>query len=597
MDNIRIAVVNKKKCSSKTCSLECVNFCPKVRAGAKTIIIKDKFAQITEDLCIGCGICVKKCPFGAISIVNLSVDLGSIAHQYDKNTFRLYNLPMPRKGDIVGLIGQNAIGKTTTIDIFSGNIIPNMGDYEQKKSKEEKYNKLIKTYSASSLHNFFLNLKNKKLTSAYKPQKIDRIVSGFDEKDTVNDLIKKTKLDKKKVIDLLENINNGPIDKDFFLKKAKHLSGGEAQKLIIAITLSKERDVYFFDEPSLYLDIHNRLNVAKNIKKLKGKNAYCFVVEHDLAIVDYMCDYVHIYFGKQGVYGAVSDPYTSNQGINTYLSGYLKDKNIRFRDKALVFDFTSQKYSSQKVTLKYPSFTKKYTGFDLKCEGGTLYDGEVVGIFGANALGKTTFAKVLAGVEKSDKGMLKLKTKISYKPQYLENSFEGKVEDIMYSSDIEMKSFIEISRHLRIEDMNQRKITSLSGGEMQRLAIAICLSRKADIYLLDEPSAYLDVEERVRLSRIIRDIAQLEQKSILVIDHDIIFLNYTADKSIVFSGKSGKNGSANAPKSLYKGFNKFLKELNITFRVDQETKRPRANKENSQRDAMQKEKNEYLALD
>ncbi|RLG15158.1 MAG: ribosome biogenesis/translation initiation ATPase RLI, partial [Candidatus Nanohalarchaeota archaeon] len=103
MDNKRIAVINKKKCSPKRCAHECFNFCPRVRAGADTIKIGSEHAEITEDLCIGCGICVKKCPFGAISIVNLTCDLGSVVHQYGKNTFRLYNIPMPRKGEIVGL--------------------------------------------------------------------------------------------------------------------------------------------------------------------------------------------------------------------------------------------------------------------------------------------------------------------------------------------------------------------------------------------------------------------------------------------------------------------------------------------------------------
>ena len=596
MDNTRIAVINKKRCAPKRCAHECLNFCPRVRAGADTVKIDNKFAEIAEDLCIGCGICAKKCPFGAISIINLSLNFGNVVHQYGKNTFRLYNIPMPRKGEIVGLIGENAIGKTTTIDLFSGKLIPNMGNLNEKKNRNEKYDDLIKTYKASSLHNYFLDVKKSKIKVAYKPQKIDRIISIFKKKETVADIIEKSGAKKDKVVAMLNDINEKENDENFLKKKAMHLSGGEMQKLAIAITLCKNRDVYFFDEPSLYLDIYNRLSMARHIKKLKEKKVYCFVVEHDLAIVDYMCDYIHMYFGKQGVYGAVSDPYTQNQGINTYLSGYLKEKNIRFRNKAISFDFTSQKYSSLKKVLVYPSFSKKYPDFQLKCSGGTLYAGEVVGIFGANALGKTTFAKVLAGVEKSDSDKIKLRTKISYKPQYLESIFKKKVIDIIHSSECQMNEFLEISKHLRIEDMSQRYISTLSGGELQRLAIAICLSRKAEVYLLDEPSAYLDVEERVRLSKIIRDTTQLNQKSTLVIDHDMIFLNYTADKSILFNGISGKSGFAEKPKNLYTGFNQFLKELNITFRLDKDTKRPRSNKENSQRDVMQKEKGEYLSL-
>ncbi|OYT34086.1 MAG: ribosome biogenesis/translation initiation ATPase RLI [Candidatus Aenigmarchaeota archaeon ex4484_52] len=595
MKQIRIAVVNKKKCSPKKCGFECYNFCPKVRAGAKTIIKRENFAEIAEDLCIGCGICVKKCPFGAISIINLQCDIGDVVHQYDKNAFRLYNLPIPRRGEIIGLVGQNAIGKTTTMNIFSGDLIPNIGNFNKNITKEQKYDNIIKIYKASTLHNFFSQLKNNNLTSAYKPQKIDRLMNLFDEKDNVLDLIKKSKTNKNQVIDLLKSIDKNT-DNTFLTKKINHLSGGEMQKLSIAITLCKDRDVYFFDEPSMYLDIFVRLSVAEKIKKLKDKNKYCFVVEHDLAIVDYVCDFVHLYFGDQGVYGAISKPYTQNNGINIYLSGYLKDKNIRFRDKSLVFDFTSQKYSSNDILLKYPAFSKKYTGFELKCNKGELNSGEVVGIFGANALGKTTFAKILSGVEKTDSGYLKLKSRISYKTQYLQTDFKGTVIDLINSADIEKKDFLEIAQNLRIRQLNKRIVSTLSGGEMQRLAIAICLCRNADVYLLDEPSAYLDVEERIRLSKIIRNITQLKQKSTLVIDHDIIFLNYTADKAIVFEGKSGSSGLAKSPQNIYSGFNYFLSQLNITFRLDRQTKRPRANKKNSKLDLEQKQRQEYLAI-
>jgi ATP-binding cassette subfamily E protein 1 len=90
-----------------------------------------KIAFISEELCIGCGICVKKCPFEAINIINLPTNLEKEqVHRYSANSFKLHRLPVPRPGQVLGLVGTNGIGKSTALKILAGKLKPNLGRFE-----------------------------------------------------------------------------------------------------------------------------------------------------------------------------------------------------------------------------------------------------------------------------------------------------------------------------------------------------------------------------------------------------------------------------------------------------------------------------------
>ena len=126
----RVAVLDEELCQPRKCGLECIVYCPVNKTGGECIVLSDdsKKAVISEDLCTGCGICVKKCPFDAIVIVNLARELGvEKIHQHGINSFRLYRLPTLKKGHVVGLLGRNAIGKSTIVNILAGSITPNFG--------------------------------------------------------------------------------------------------------------------------------------------------------------------------------------------------------------------------------------------------------------------------------------------------------------------------------------------------------------------------------------------------------------------------------------------------------------------------------------
>ena len=128
---VRVAVLNAEKCEPKRCGRVCYRFCPPVRSNIEAIRFEKDYPLLVEPLCVGCGICVRKCPFKALSIINLSDELEEeCTHRFGPNAFKLFRLPIPSAGVVLGLLGQNGIGKTTALKILSGDIRLNLGKYE-----------------------------------------------------------------------------------------------------------------------------------------------------------------------------------------------------------------------------------------------------------------------------------------------------------------------------------------------------------------------------------------------------------------------------------------------------------------------------------
>ena len=574
----RIAVVDKDKCKPDKCNKECLNFCPVARNGIDIIKIGVK-AIIEEEHCIGCGICVKKCPFNAITIINITHEVGKLVHQYGVNEFRLFNLPVPKEGSVVGLLGKNGIGKTTSLQILTGRLVPNLGKLES----EPAWKDVIKLFRGSELQHYLERLSEGKINSVYKVQFIEAIPRVYKGKK-VKELLKHGKkefIEKFALEHLLE-------------REVQQLSGGELQRLALASALSHSADFYFIDEPSSFLDIKQRLNMAMIVKDF-SENKNVMVVEHDLITLDYLADYVHIFHGVEGAYGVVSNIYHARRGINNYIEGFIKEENLRIRDYALNFAYLKEEKKNLPMLLEYPAFTKTYEGFKLTIDKGDVKKGEVLGILGENGIGKTTFLKILAGKEKDDEGLMTLDLSISYKPQHIHYDYEGSVESYLYEMlriTDEIKTLL--MKPLDVEKFMHKQVSNLSGGEMQRLAIVECFARDADLYLLDEPSAYLDVEQRIHFSKIIRSFIEQTHKTAIVVEHDLLMLSSISDRVILFEGVPGKKGRAYSPMPFVEALNAFLKNIGITLRVDEETKRPRINKPGSTKDIDMKHRHVYF---
>ena len=559
---------------------------PVNKSGAECIILNEeiKKAQIDENICNGCGICVKVCPFEAITIVNLATELGTDKiHQYGKNSFRLYRLPTPKKGEVVGLLGRNGMGKSTVVSILSGNLKPNLGNYESP----PEWDQILKRFAGTELKEHFERIKNQEIKAAIKPQQVYNISQIFD--GTGKELL--DKYDQRGVAsELIKELGL----QNSLEHHVKELSGGELQRLSVAAAASRDADFYFFDEPSSYNDVFQRRGVARVIHSLANIGKSVMVVEHDLTLLDFLSDYIEILYGEPSAYGIVSGILSTKVGINVFLDGYLPNENVRFRDKKFSFDVSSsaEDFEKGEVLIKYPALKRNYPAFSVSIEEGQVRRGEVMGIMGANALGKTTMMKMIAGVEKPDEGSVDKSITISYKPQYIPNDYDVEVLSVLDKANggpifgsIEEEQIVD---PLKIKKLYNKSIKNLSGGELQKVAVATCLLKKADVYALDEPSAFLDVEDRIAIAKFIQRFVRSFSKSAIIIDHDIQLMDLISDTMVIFEGESGKSGHGTSPLGKSDAMNRFLNSLDITFRRDEQTLRPRVNKAGSRLDKQQK---------
>eukprot|EP00898_Chlorokybus_atmophyticus_P001335 jgi/Chlat1/2201/Chrsp17S02764 len=596
----RIAIVSADRCKPKKCRQECKKSCPVVKIGKLCIEVTSlsKIAWVSEDLCIGCGICVKKCPFEAIQIINLPKDLAKdTTHRYGPNTFKLHRLPVPRPGQVLGLVGTNGIGKSTALKILAGKTKPNLGRFDNPPDWQE----ILTNFRGSELQNYFTRILEDNLKAIIKPQYVDHIPKAV--KGNVGEVLEqKNERDVKQT--LLEDL-----DLEQVLDRAvENLSGGELQRFAIAVVAAQQGDVYMFDEPSSYLDVKQRLKAARVIRSLLHPTSYVIVVEHDLSVLDYLSDFICCLYGKPGAYGVVTLPFSVREGINIFLAGFVPTENLRFRDESLTFkvaEVVNEKEEEIKSYARYhyPEMDKTQGDFHLHVEEGDFTDSQIVVMLGENGTGKTTFIRMLAGLLKPDDDDRAEvpEFNVSYKPQKISPKFAGTVRLLLHKkireSYLHPQFNTDVMKPLQIDPLMDQEVIHLSGGELQRVALALCLGQPADIYLIDEPSAYLDSEQRIVAAKVIKRFILHAKKTAFIVEHDFIMATYLADRVIVYDGTPSIDCTAHTPQSLITGMNLFLSNLEITFRRDPTNYRPRINKMDSTKDREQKLAGTYYYLD
>ncbi|KAA6395634.1 MAG: putative ATP-binding cassette sub-family E member 1, partial [Streblomastix strix] len=432
----RVAIIDPERCDPKRCVLECKMCCPVVAQGTKA---GGKFCvsvSAKEKTC--------KCPFEAIDIVSIGKSLAKdCIHRFGQNGYKLFQLPIPRSGKVVGLIGANKTGKSTALRILSGKLKPNLGRFDGASSD---WQDILTQFRGSELQGFFTRILEENIRAIIKPQYIEQIPQAL--QGTVRTFLtqknqKREKKEDQEGVQPIQQVSDEPqkelltVDQVAEQLEITHildrpissLSGGELQKFAIALIAVQDVDIYMFDEISTYLDIKQRLKVARFIRDLQTELNYLFVVDHDLSVVEYTSDIVNVVYGKGDVYGVVTPPMHVRDGINVFVQGHIPAENLRFREYELSFKNATQQSTGDEegkekpiktgATTHYPEIHKTIGPFEIVCESGSFQKGEIIVLLGENGTGKTTFLNLIAGLVAADGGVEVPRLSISFKPQHL----------------------------------------------------------------------------------------------------------------------------------------------------------------------------------
>jgi ATP-binding cassette subfamily E protein 1 len=619
----KVFLVDYDACQFSSCGKPCIEKCPVVISNTRKKRPQDRHEEpirvkksesriiIISELCIKCGICANICPAKAIFVKNFLDEPPEEqpVHRYppdgERKGFQLFNLPTLVPGRVSGLCGPNGIGKSTVLNILAGQLRPNFGNTTAPQD-ETQWAEVTRNLKENEMRDHFTALARGTCKIAYKQQVLRVLFEQYAGRRVREILDATREVGDTFYEEILDTLDIHAIAD----RTLDQCSGGELQRFAIATILAKEADVYLVDEPCTFLDVKKRIKLAELLRRRvagfgTGQACPMLVVDHDLAILDYVSDVVHLFYGRPHQFGIVSNVMTTKKGINTYLDGYLQSENVEFREKQIGFKRTvgGRQWSTARIFAEYGKITKTFDTFRLEIDPGIIYTTEILCIVGENGCGKSTFAKILAGELAPDPGsdVPSRGAIVSYKPQYITADVNLTVREFLVERsqnyDFSDAAIKLLYAPLGVDQLFDKKLPELSGGELQRVFICACLAKQADLYILDEPSAYLDVEERLHVGSIIRTVAKKANATAICIEHDIQIADAVADRVMLFTGQPGIHGRTIGPLDKRAGMNAFLQMLDVTFRRDEKTGRARINKKNSRKDQAQRTSGQWWGVE
>ncbi|CAH8260368.1 unnamed protein product [Arabidopsis lyrata] len=559
-------------------------------------IVMDKLSELRIDVpqssntsfikhCIKCGLRVEKCPCESVQDFYVVP-----THKYGHESFRLLRLPVTRMGKVLGIVGANSIGKTTSVKILAGELKPNLGNVKNPPEWEE----IIPHFHDSELESYFTRRQKKTLKVLVKPALKETKVADWKCKNFWANWVLYEVQDRGR--EVLDKICND-LELHNLERCVEELSADELQRFRIALVAVRKADVYIFDNPSTFLDVRQRHKAAQVIRSLLRPDCYVIVVENDLSVVDFVADEICLLYGKPGKYGVATLPFSVKEGINVFLSGYLPREQFRFRDDSLSFEVSNNitpQDEYMKVYGRYQySDISRTGGLNLNIVGGEFDNSQIVVVVGPRYTGKSLFLEFLE----------RMHPRVSYKREHIGYAgcelatvrrhlnclIPGTIRDCRFR--------VDVMEPLGIVQLFEQSVSTLSASALQKLAITICLGMHADYYLIDEPGRHLDIEQKICVSKVIKRYTRYIQKPAVVVEHDLMMLYYLADRVVLFEGKPHVTGIGHAPQSLVSGMNQLLQELNITVRRDPANMVPRINKVGSLEDEEQKSAGKYFSED
>ena len=439
------------------------------------------------------------------------------------------------KGEIILLCGKSGSGKTTVTKLVNG-LIPHFleGSLSGYIYINGKNTSQMKIYEISEqVGSVFQNPK----TQFFNLDSDSELIFGLENKGEPPEEIKKRV--SKAVYDLgIEKLLNRNVFK---------MSGGEKQLLAIASVYAMNPEIYVFDEPSANIDENGIEKIREVFIKLKTQGKTIIISEHRLYYLTDLLDRAiylqegeikYIFSNSELI--SLNDELRRKMGLRTFVKMNNEDfiSPVEYSDTD---DFTVS-------NLKY-GYSKKSV---LKSVNISAGKGDIIAVTGENGQGKTTLMKILCGLLKEQEGSIKYKGKLfKYKSRrklcymvmqdVIHQLFsESVIEEFELSDSKTKKEEVEeILTKLELIKFKDKYPLCLSGGQMQRLAVAVGILMNREIIIFDEPTSGLDYLNMLEISEIIKKFSK--GKIVFIVTHDTELIDNTCNKLLEISdGKVNK---------------------------------------------------------